>query len=495
MHWENEPVDHFNDYVDRFAMTQRGTLMPPTPGVSEYEFMGEYNTDDGKVYYRFVPKYRPEFINLVNFLVNDNPSQIVHRSRVAAVACSPLRIPELLRKDEGRVKYGKELDRYKLNESQSRQLLTMILTTTFKYMKVDMVHIARYLKDHEQSSVGMGYKWPDLACLEEEDWERLRSLLIEKYSRLLGEDYGKYYTLPYNMGIRARSEQLPSLGLDSGYAMVVERARIVSFLFEFSSIAVFLVDKVGWYTEIMSAACRMFGVDMSLLSLPVCNGGQVYVDASKWLCQGDILHAYDGKQFETAVGIILGTAFRGLMLSSHGLMEGSGITFTTLFNTVCMIRIYSILVNGYKAIILGDDLNVFTESETRPFKGEGFVEYQPEDTEVQFILGVAYARDPKMPRIQGIKLTVDNGGKAIPYDFEYPKSLHVNGHHEERTIQLWYGMHLGYFGKTSLVKAISGIAAADFRGPGEMLQSLPESEREKVGMSEAQYAMDTYGLV
>lgn len=495
MTWENEPADHFDQYISYFERNHRGTLMPPTPGISEYNFFGAYDPNDGVVRYTIEPTYRPEFLNLLDYLRRENPMQIIHRSRLAAVACSPLRIPELMKKDVGREKYGKEILSHALSDRESDKLLDLVLRTTFKYMKVDMKYIARYLKDHESSSIGMGYKWPDLEVLDEEDWLQLRDALVEKLSTLMTYNRGKYYTKPYNVGIRSRSLQLPGMTPLRKYDGVVDRSRIVTFLFEFSSWNVFLPDKTAWYDEILTAVCRMFGVDRANLRFPVVEGGSVYVDFSDWLRDGKHFFAYDGKQFESAVGVILGYAFRGLMLYAHGEMEGSGISLTTLLNTIAMIRIYSRLVNGLLSIIMGDDLNVFSDVDRKPFKGEGFVEFQPEDTACQFNLGVAYAYDVRAPRLQGIKYTVDNGAKAIPYDFSDPGHVLIKGRHEERTTALWYGMHLGYFGKRTLIDAISGISGADFRGPGEMLQQLAVEGAKKMSMDEALHAVDSYNLI
>jgi len=494
LRWSSAPVDHYDDYIDVFRSQEGGTAMPPTPGVARYTIRACYDPEERVLDYECDYQFSPGFFDFIRVVLEKQPEQLVHRSRIAAVAYGPLREAEMDRKTAAREKYADEIASLVMPEEVAARVLHICVDETVKHWRVDLDYISRYIDEHETSSIGGGYHWSDLRLLEERDWLEISQLCLSIVEGLIGNIYGKRLQTVMNVGARARSVELPNK-VSTHLTATVDRTRIIMFTFGLQCWSAFIPDKVSWYASILLRTMRVFGVQPELVSTPLIHGGKVYPFASKLFQQGYVLHAYDGKQWESVVGLILGKPFLPLMMHSKGAMLGSGIAWTSLLGTIAALWVYSLLFKGLHAIILGDDINVFSKSTRRPYPGKGVVEYQELDSKLKFILGVSFYRDILRPRLQGIKLTVDNGAKARHIDVGeggMGTDLRIEGKHSLESRLLWYGMHFGYFGARSLLEAIEDIRPDQWRGPGEMLQELAYT---RAGVSVKDYPwIEEYGL-
>lgn len=474
--WSDNRPDHTAVYIDTFKRQDSGTVMPPSPGVTSYTVKAYFDQEKASLHYACDYAFAPGFWDFFDVISKIQPEQLKHRSRIAAVAYGPLRVAELEKKLKSKELYSDDINRLRMPEEKSRAVLNICIDESLRAFKFQKDYILSYIKEHSGSSIGSGFHWADLEDLEDEDWLELLRRCQAIISSFGSENYGKYFQTPMTVGARARSVEIGDT-LSDHMEADVERTRIIMFHFMLQCWSVFIPNKDEWYRRILTRVMRLFGVDPHKVRTPLIDGGQIYVFASQLFAEGYNLHAYDGKQWETVVGEILGTPFNPLMICAQGVMLGSGIAWTSLLGTICTIWVYSLLCNGYYAIILGDDLNIFSKG-ARPFKGAGVVEYQELDSKCKFILGVSYFRDPLMPRLQGLKLTVDNGEKAQHFEVsynDYGTEKVVKGHHDRTARLLWYGMHFGYFGSRSLIDAIQDIPSSNWRGGSEMINTLTGS--------------------
>jgi hypothetical protein len=293
-----------------------------------------------------------------------------------------------------------------------------------------------------------------------------------------GNHAGYSQGLPMYTGIRSRS---PGLGghspLEEQYSGEIDRSRIIMFHPALSTWTLFLPDKKEFYAETLTKIQDLFGISEKVMT-PIVHGGQVYVEAAEHIANGLLERCFDGKGWEAQVGILMNDAFSPYFTNMYGhRVLPSGITLTSWIDTVGSLWILSKMNVKYEmAVVLGDDVNVFSEKDQSSGHMEGIMEHQPEDEDIQFMLGVSYARDPWQPRIQGVKLMADRGDKAIhlPLSPGFYVDDIVKGTHDERTTELWYGLSLGRFGPRTLIDAIRSIPGHEFKGPDAMIEELAD---------------------
>jgi len=179
----------------------------------------------------------------------------------------------------------------------------------------------------------------------------------------------------------------------------------------------------------------------------------------------------------------MGTSFTQFMTYVGGFPAlPSGIAMTSLFGTLCSIKAYSTMESAFPSdsvvVILGDDVNVLSRKVVRR-SIPGILEFQEDDYVRQFLLGLSFKDDPAAPRAQGIKLTGDRADKAQPASLIYGGTRKkVVGHHHPEAIKLWCDLYRGMVGDRTLIDALKSVPAYAFRGPGEMIQEIPQREFE-----------------
>jgi hypothetical protein len=303
------------------------------------------------------------------------------------------------------------------------------------------------------------------------EWQAIYESTRENVE-LLRQHPGDYLDIVFNHGSRARSPDMPSFS--DRFTGEIERTRIVMFHQYLSLWNAFLPNKQLWYQEIIADVENMFDVN-STNHYPFVEGGQIYVTASDLLADGYKMHAYDGKAWESSVGIILGKAFNPLMIFMGGIsMLPSGIALTSLLGTIA-----SVIVNKHSnstMIILGDDQNHFIK------EGSGlhgvprvpWIEEQPMDSKTATILGASFW-NPLMPRLTGFKVMSDRADKQLPLLLTGEKQfINVSPKRDPREIAAWIGMFLGYYGDGTLVSRLKKekITDRDFFAPSATIQSL-----------------------
>jgi len=340
-----------------------------------------------------------------------------------------------------------------------------------KALKLDKTHIAKYIKEREKRSVLPGLKWGQLDQDDDymfNEWFNI----IKEY----GENYyfsGLHFDTPLNFGGRQRESQ--QVERDKvHYDLEVDRTRVVQFHPAVSSCFLFMPDKHKMYDEVITAALDIFDFNEHFIT-PLRDGGSCYGAMSEGLkgnedsviMLGDdanILrdgkhYAYDGVNWESQVGTILGPAFHGTKTFFGGISHvPSGVWDTSLDGTLA--NMWTLKANA--------DLI----REGKPVAG--VLEREEADEEVAFMLGLRYADDPDYPRLQGLKLTVDKPDASVI--LPAGRTIEVVSKYDEDTIMRWY---LGYHGKTidggSLLDFLEPISAEDFRG-GEIQDLVQKGE-------------------
>jgi hypothetical protein len=148
----------------------------------------------------------------------------------------------------------------------------------------------------------------------------------------------------------------------------------------------------------------------SEINTPMVTGGGVYKYASDKFHEGCKLNAFDGKSWESCVGVLLGDTFAPYWSHLKGInMLPSGIACTSLLNTIANMWV-SRNVESDGIIMLGDDCNVFNGKAVKA----PWMEYQKADSDMEYILGVSYKADPLRPRLSGLKVSSDRATLARP---------------------------------------------------------------------------------
>jgi len=314
-------------------------------------------------------------------------------------------------------------------------------------------HIRKYIKDHEKSSIASGLKWgqlPDDESFWRPIYNEVKGFFEEKVFS------GESFNTPFNFGARARQDQ-QVVKDQVFYDLEVTRTRIVMFHPALSSVFAFIPDKTGFYREAIDGALDALEINDHVMT-PLTDGGEVYGAAADALHNNEDVvivlgddcniyrngeqFAFDGVNWETQVGTLLGEPFHGSKTYFGGMHHvPSGVFDTSLDDTLATLWVYSML------------------PEMKEGKGiPGIMERELEDEKCNFMLGMNYQQDPNHPRLQGLKLTVDKADAAeiLPAG----RSLELTNKYDEEQTLRWY---LGYHGTTpdggSLLDFLSDLPA------------------------------------
>jgi len=458
--WTNTtPVDQMPTYKARTIRSTRVSTMGPT-AASEQVLMRARLTADlkGK------PKIMGEATHRLSpyglRLMKELPTiQITHRSRPASLMSNRLQLNELNRRVDNAKANMSVLNSISLPDNIAAEISALKKDATLKRLKIDNDTLRTYIKEHERSSIIPGFKWGQIDPDDRSFWNKYFEIIKGHCEENIFS--GQSFNSPFDFGSRQRHEQ--SVERDqTHYDLDVSRTRIVMFTPALSSLFAFLPDKKGFYREIIDGAMNIMGIDDHFIT-PLTHGGEVYGAAAQALtnnedviiCLGDDVNiyqkgeqfAFDGVNWETQVGTILGEPFHGSKTYFGGMYHvPSGVFDTSLDDTLASMWVYS--QNR-------DDMRKGKEI-------PGIMEREHGDEEVNFMLGMAYKYDPNVPRLQGLKLSMDKSDAAVP--LPTGRLLELVTKRPEDEAERWY---LGYHGTDpkggNLLDFLEKVKAEDYK--------------------------------
>lgn len=469
----SQSVDFTSDYFSDWMSRRTGTLMPPSPGVEAYHAIYEYNDIDNLVGYTVTIQWKP----IVDWLARNMPSwQVSHRSRGVVLAFSPLRVFEQSRKVSQIRDWHDRMLKQSLSDRQSHALYDTFLSMTQDAMSFDKDWINKYLRKHETSSIGGGYKWRDLFGMTTSQWQDVYQN-AQTMLQSIRENPGKWINIKWNTGLRARSDSFDSI--KDAYSGEMDRTRIIQFHPVLSLLNVFLPDKKSYFERVLRFTEKFVGAGADF-HYPYIEGGGIY-DTINQLYNDDYqVNALDGKTWEASVGVLMGSAFTTLMINVDGIpMLPSGGFHTSVLGTMANV-VANAKTPGH-IVALGDDMSVFTKRGYT--SGVPWIEEDPLDTRHKVTLGVSYGVDIDVPRVTGIKAMSDRAKKAIPINvdsIELTGETFVNSKKTERETALWAGLYMGRFGDKTLIEILRGIdmTTRDFISPGEIIEDIISGREE-----------------
>ena len=396
-------------------------------------------------------------------------NQITWRSRPATLMSNRLQLNELNRRVDNAKANMPILDSISLPDSIAAEITSIKKDALLKRLKFDQDTLTKYIKEHEKSSIIPGLKWGQLDPDDRPFWMKYYNTLKGFYEQDVFS--GNAFNSPFNFGSRQRNDQSVEPH-KVHYDLEVTRTRIVMFKPALSSVFAFVPDKTGFYEEVINGAMDVMGINDHFIT-PLTHGGQVYGQAAECLadgkdaviCLGDDVniykngtqYAFDGVNWETQVGTILGKPFHGSKTYFGGMYHvPSGVFDTSLDDTLASMWVYS------------QHREMMRDGQEIP----GIMEREASDEEVNFMLGMRYSDDPHRPRLQGLKLTMDKSDANVP--MPVGRNLELVSTKKEDESERWY---LGYHGTTpdggTLLDFLTKISADDFKG-GEVAEWITQ---------------------
>jgi len=450
------PGDQMTHYLTVGARSTRMSAFGPSPA-SEAILMRAHltATKDGKPQIQGTCLHR--LSPMGKELMKMDPIQIQHRSRPYGVMSSRLQINEFTRRVENARKNADALRSLSLPLSLAEELNAIKKQAIVPRLKLDMDTLTHYAKEHAKSSIVPGLKWAQLP-LTREFWEpvfqEVKGVMEEKAFS------GQAFDTAFNLGGRQRTSAQVEPNQDV-YDVVESRTRVTNFHPALSTVFAFMPEKRACYREIFDNAKDAMDISDHMMT-PVVDGGEVYGAAASALydCEdtviilGDDCNIYrDGKQFafdgvnwETQVGTILGQPFHGTKTYFGGLHHvPSGVLDTTIDDSLATMYVYA--TNPDMQLGVGIP---------------GIMEREDMDEKTNFMLGLSYRVDPNAPRLQGLKLTVDraDAGRVLPSG----RNLELKTKYTEEEREAWF---LAYSGTTkdggTLLDFLQDVRAEDFK--------------------------------
>jgi len=404
-----------------------------------------------------------------DLMKNLDPVQITHRSRPYGVMSSRLQITEFNRRWK---KARENMDRLRslsLPTSVAEELNQIKKQALLPRLKLDMEHIRKYQKEHKGRSIVPGLKWdqcPEDASFWSPIYNEVRAVMEEQVFS------GKSFDTPFNLGGRQRTGA--NVEPDQVvYDIEESRTRVVCFHPALSTVFAFCPDKKGFYKEVLDGAKDVLEINKHVMC-PIVDGGEVYGAAASALTDhedvviilGDDCNIYqDGKQYafdgvnwETQVGTIMGEPFRGSKTYFGGMYHvPSGVFDTTIDDTLATMHVMANHPEMFEGIGV-----------------DGIMEREEMDERTNFMLGLSYNHDPSAPRLQGLKLTVDKADAS--HILPSGRNMELTNKHSPEEAEAWY---LAYYGTTrdggGLLDFLLDIPADEFRA-GVMDQVIMQQE-------------------
>jgi hypothetical protein len=420
------------------------------------------------------------------------------RRRGLSIIWSPLQVNEMNRRLSKFVKNIEVVRPLRLSDSESRKLLMKVVDITRECMAADLEYATKWKADHIDSSVSppnpwcrfhnVRIYWKDLE-LTQDRLDRLLALSHESLD-LLVDGFGLWLKHSFHRGARARIKGDVSI-TDEGiaYEGTIESSRIVAFLEIWTAMSILIVNHSKWYGDIVQWAAKEYGCPVDVRS-PSISGYQAYRDVEDAVRDGAMIYQYDGSTWESFTAFILGDAFTPLMAYWRGYPQlASGIVFTSLFDLIAMIIVWSrhppfraLIVSALFVIGLGDDWNIVTKVVCVDVTIFDFVELSLEDHEVWYVLGVSYKRvaeEDGPPVLCGLHATKDNAVDRINKDwgdYHSPLLISMTGKDNPRGREQIRTAYIeGYVAGKELISLFSEENFRKWYGPGGIVTNvLPE---------------------
>uniref|UniRef100_A0A2V0RH22 Uncharacterized protein n=1 Tax=viral metagenome TaxID=1070528 RepID=A0A2V0RH22_9ZZZZ len=471
---DSTPVDQMSTYLQKATRSTRVQTFGPTSGSDQVLMQGRLTSNlKGQPIIEGRATHRLSWAG--EALMRELPSlQITHRSRPAGLMSSRLQMNELNRRVNRAVENKSTLDSISLPHNIAEEINSIKRNALMSRLKLDKPTLDKYIKEHEDSSIVSGVKWSSLEPMDNSFWSEYFNIIKGNAEEhfFSGDSYNK----PFNFGARQRADQ--SVYPDQiHYDLEVTRTRIVMFTPALSSVFAFVPDKIGFYREVIEGAMDVMEINDHLIT-PMTHGGEVYGAASEGvlgnedvvIMLGDDCNifkkgeqfAFDGVNWETQVGSILGEPFHGSKTYFGGMYHvPSGVYDTSLDDTLATMWVYS----QNDSMRKGEDI-------------PGIMEREEMDEACNFMLGMAYAYDPLKPRLQGLKLTQDKAGPGVAVPLPPGRNLELVSKKPMDEQERWY---YGYHGTTptggTLLDFLEKIKPEDFRG-GEVSQLIENGFEE-----------------
>jgi len=351
------------------------------------------------------------------------------------------------------------------------EIISIKKNAMMKHLKLDMGYIEKYIKEREKRAVLPGLKWGQLDLEDTQLWSEWYDKIRE-----FAETYyfsGNHFDTPLHFGGRQRNSQLVEVDREH-YDLEVERTRVIQFHPAVTTPLMFMPNKAQFYDEVITRALDVFDFNKHFIT-PLRDGGECYGAMSEAMKGNeDVIimlgddanivkdgthYAFDGVNWESQVGTILGPAFHGTKTHFGGVSHiPSGVWDTSLDGT---------LANMWCVASLDEQIS----------KGEnvpGILERSAEDEKCNFMLGLRYSDDPDYPRLQGLKLAADKPDASVIVPAG--RNVEMVSKYDEDTIMRWY---LGYHGTNidgdSLLDFLTPIGPEDFKG-GEVANLIEKGE-------------------
>ena len=472
--WTKSPVpmDLYDHYMKRFARSTKITTAGPTPASNRLAIRATLTADFETGQPRIKGRVLHELSDYGKALMKELPKgQISHRSRPANLASSRLQMNEMQRR-VSKVRANKDnLAQYSVPSNISEEILSVKRDAVLSRIKFDADWISKYISEHKDSSVVPGIKWSGLPDPHTDKGFWLDFMDTAKAGLELALDGEHRFDTPLNIGARMRADQAVEADITE-YDLDITRTRIVTFHPSLSTTFAFMPDKKDFYKDVFNACLDVFDISSNVLFPPV-HGGEVYLAAAEGLhdnepvdivlgddfnrYRGGIQYAYDGANWETQVGTLLGPAFEGTKTYFGGVPHvPSGVFDTTLDDTIATLWVAAKFLDDKGQVELPD-----------------IMEREKADEDVNFMLGLRYLDDPLFPRLQGLKLAQDKATAITTLPRGRLLELE-NSYTDDQSLR-WY---LGYHGVNvegdSLLSSLSAVDGNDWRS-GTVDQVIADS--------------------
>ena len=439
---KGQPIDQFDRMTKRFMRGTKIATAPPTPAVEHLTIQATLTADPISAQPRIRGRVLHQLSEYGEMLMKELPEdQIGHRSRPANLQSNRLQLNELTKRTNGIRSNYNNLLQYSVPSNISQELLAIKREALLPRLKLDSEWISHYVNEHKHSSVAPGVKWSGLPTPSEDlgFWKDFMEDI--KAGLELALDGEHIFDSEFNFGSRSRADQAVERD-KTEYDLDITRTRIVTFKPNLSAVFAFCPDKKDFYKDCFEGALDLFDYNKHVLFPPV-HGGEVYVAAAEGLNDGEEVDivlgddlnrykqgkqfAYDGANWETQVGTILGEPFRGTKTYFGGHYHvPSGVFDTTLDDTFATMWVASQFLDDKGEVEI-----------------ENVMEREKADEDVNFMLGLRYVDDPLRPRLQGLKLAQDKATASVTLPRGRLLQL-KNGYSEDQSLR-WY---LGYHGTT-----------------------------------------------
>jgi hypothetical protein len=471
---QTNQLDFESYYRQQFKRTPRVIQMPPSPGSQEMWFTAKPITLDEKPAMDVAVRHRlwPETKAVMKILPKD---QLLHRGRLETTAWGYLRQNQLTKRINGVRESWDSLMDNQMPTKIAESIMAVKMDSVLKNSRLDMEHVAKYVKEHTTSSAVSGSKWAEADLSDLAFWKELYEWHREKWEKMADNGmFGLAPMFPLASGLRGRPDVLQDtqqlFDAETAQEGTIDQCRIVAFHPALSQDWMFIPDHKVVYREVLDHAIDVIQPPADKIISPIMDGGSIYRDCSEAF-QGNLdydlccvlgddramifkdgtYEAVDGKNWESFVGPLLGEAFYPTKTAIGGhLSVPSGVWDTTLDDTLATIW------------MIGKNI-------------PGVTERQPMDERTKFVLGLRYADDPLMPRLQGMKLSSDRSDKG--HNFKFGEVGHLRGRHSTELRDMWLAAYLGHGpAGSTLLDTVTQVTSREYFEPSRVIADSLENE-------------------